>query len=255
MMAQRIPGTALLALLALAVACSGDRTTGTSTGPGLSADRSGTRGSGDRKHNDGRNDNQNNNQNRNDDQDQNPQNPNRNENENDQNDEQEFVAQLMPLNGNVMGGGAVGEAELKIEHGVLTVKIEAEGLAPSIVHMQHIHALHACPTPAADTNHDGIIDFVEGLPFYGAVIVPLDSDISNGGTVDVYPTADANGRIRYEASASVATLEAALGGPLDLANRAIVLHGVVGPLPGTVSPANPAALPVACGPVMAQQEH
>ncbi len=241
MMAHRIPSAALLALVALFLACSGDRTPGTPTSPGLSADRSGARGNADRKQGD---QNQNPNDDQNDDRNRN-QNPNRNDNENDDNNEQEFVAQLMPLNGSV-GGGAMGEAELKVEHGTLTVRVETRGLAPLIVHMQHIHALHACPTAAADVNHDGIIDFAEGLPFYGAVLVPLDNDISNG-TAQVYPTADAEGRIRYEASAPVATLEAALGQPLDLAHRAIVIHGVTGPLPGTVSPANPAALPVACG--------
>lgn len=231
MKAQRIPGTALLALVALVLACSSDRTTGSTIPSGLSADRGARQGNGngDRKQGDHQN-----------------QNENQNENDN----EQEFVAQLMPLNAGANGGSSVvGEAELKIEHGMLTVRLETRGLAPLIVHMQHIHALHACPTSAADVNHDGIIDFTEGLPFYGAVLVPLDNDISNG-TAQTYPTADAQGRIRYEASAPLSTLEAALGQPLDLAHRSIVVHGVTGPLPGTVSPANPAALPVACGPVM-----
>ena len=117
------------------------------------------------------------------------------------------------------------------------VTLETKGLAPSITHMQHIHALSACPTPAADANGDGIVDFAEGLPFYGPVIVPLDADISNT-TAAGYPVADAEGRVSYSASTPVATLEAALGGPLDLANRTIVVHGVVGPVPSTVTPSN-----------------
>ncbi|HEX9107407.1 MAG TPA: hypothetical protein VF832_09265 [Longimicrobiales bacterium] len=244
MMAPRIPETARLALLALALAaCSGDRSTASlPAGPRLDSDHSGQQGNSGRRRNgdDGQNEHQNQNQNQNDD---------RNNNQNQQENEQEFTAQLSPLNSSVAGGGATGEAEFRIENGMLTVTVEVEGVAPSIVHMQHIHALHACPTMAADANHDGIVDFVEGLPSYGPVLVPLDDDISNA-TAQVYPTADGKGRIRYQASTPLATLQAALGGPLDLANRSVVIHGVVGPLPTTVTPANPAALPIACGPIV-----
>lgn len=47
----------------------------------------------------------------------------------------EFGADLASLN----GSGANGEAELKLENGVLEAEIESEGLAPELGHLQHIH--------------------------------------------------------------------------------------------------------------------
>lgn len=157
-----------------------------------------------------------------------------------------YIARLAPLNASTTGRAVTGLATLTVRDGILTVTVETKGLAPSLTHMQHIHALPSCPTAAADANGDGIVDFTEGLPFYGPVKVPLDADISNTIAAG-YPVADSDGQISYAASTPVATLEAALGGPLDLADRTIVVHGVAGPLPSSVSPANPAALPVACG--------
>lgn len=157
-----------------------------------------------------------------------------------------YIAHLRPLNAHVTARAVTGVAELEVEGGVLTVHVEAKGLSPSATHFQHIHALERCPTAAADANGDHVVAFGEGAPFYGPVLIPLDDDISNG-TSDTYPMSDAEGRISYSASTDVATLEAALGGPLDLEHRTIVIHGVPGPLPPTVAPPNPAALPVACG--------
>ncbi len=157
-----------------------------------------------------------------------------------------YIARLKPLNAQVTDRAVSGLATLTVENGVLTVSVQAKGLSASTTHLQHIHALADCPKAGDDGNADHIIAFGEGLPFYGPVLVPLDDDISNG-TAETYPMSDAGGRISYSASADVATLEGALGGPLELEHRTVVIHGVPGPLPASVVPANPAALPVACG--------
>ncbi len=126
--------------------------------------------------------------------------------------------------------------------------MDARGLA-SGTHAQHIHAGTACPTRANDTNGDRIVDLVEGVPVYGAVLISLDADLANlaGGT---FPEASGRkGFLDYDALSSVAALEAAIGGPLHIETRHVVLHGVAADtnLPGTVQPPNPALLPVACG--------
>ena len=95
----------------------------------------------------------------------------------------------------------------------------------------------------------------EGLPYYGPILVPLDGDISNATSeVPSFPFGSGDrGTYHYEASALVATLQAAIGEPLDLAARHVVVHGVdlATPLPATVQslPGLPAqvTLPLACG--------
>ena len=152
--------------------------------------------------------------------------------------------------------------------GTLTAEVDARGLAvdsPLGIHAQHIHAGSACPTRGDDTNRDRIVDVIEGVPVYGAILVPLDGNLSDlGSQVETFPSAtSSNGRsafgeIDYEATASVMALEEALaaagfGDDLALDTRHVVLHGVaastdlpesvqsLGGLPSQVT------LPVACG--------
>ena len=85
-------------------------------------------------------------------------------------------AQLSELN----NSGAFGTATAtvrnqKIQH----IEVHAEGLTPDAPHAQHIHygqqALNECPTLALDTNSDGRINTVEGIPAYGPVVVSLNT--------------------------------------------------------------------------------
>jgi hypothetical protein len=182
-----------------------------------------------------------------------------------------YVADLRPLNANVQNnldpdaatpyGVASGKALFQVLNGTLTAIVDAtgtepaEGPAPDGIHPQHIHAADRCPTAAADVNGDGIVDVIEGLPFYGPILVPLDGDISN--TTSEIPTfpfgMGDKGIFHYEASTSLSTLEAALNEPIDLASRHVVIHGVdlATPLPESVQslPGLPAqvTLPIACG--------
>lgn len=182
-----------------------------------------------------------------------------------------YVAELRPLNAGVQNnldpdpstpyGVASGKALFRVVNGMLTAIVDAtgtepaEGAFPDGTHPQHIHAADRCPNSSADTNGDGIVDVIEGLPFYGPILVPLDGDISN--TTSEIPTfpfgAGERGTFHYEASTSLSTLETALNEPINLASRHVVIHGVdlATPLPASVQslPGLPAqvTLPVACG--------
>lgn len=152
------------------------------------------------------------------------------------------------------GSGVSGSAELYLVGDQLTVTVNATGLEPNMVHPQHIHGFtenkrnSKCPTSAADTNDDGLIDLVEGLPSYGGVLLELYVP------VDEFPVADANGALTYERTFTLGETEFTEEGELisesdlsPLQNRTIVLHGM------TVDGEYIATLPVACGQIMPAQ--
>lgn len=152
------------------------------------------------------------------------------------------------------GGPAHGKAYFRIEGGTLTATVEMNGVEPMMIHPQHIHAADRCPPASADTNGDGFIDVIEGVPFYGPILVPLDGDISN--TVSepaTFPNPGSDTEYFYSEQTSLDALTTAIGGPLNLAERHVVVHGVDPdtPLPPSVKSLGglPAylTLPVACG--------
>ncbi len=144
------------------------------------------------------------------------------------------------------------------------VSVEAGGLAVEITHAQHIHAAGECPTMADDANGDGFLDVVEGLPSYGGILIPLDSDLDNQEAGE-FPTADATGVVDYRGTNTLTgLLEGIRGDDADIfveldenemvvpETRTVVLHGVAlgTSLPESVAsigglPAD-ATLPVAC---------
>ncbi len=178
---------------------------------------------------------------------------------------------LADVNGMNDGPGiqlATGKATFSRTGDLFTAETAGLNMAPSIMHAQHVHAGAVCPPPYADTNNDGFIDVVEGLPYYGAILIPLDSDLSTQ-PAGAFPTASSTGSIGYIASTSYQTLlddlqapdpnpgdavvKLGAGKPLDLFNRTVVFHGVAPgtPLPNTVQSIGglppQATLPVACG--------
>jgi len=85
-------------------------------------------------------------------------------------------AELTELNGSGASGTATAVVKnQKIEH----IEVHAEGLTPDAPHAQHIHygndALNECPTLALDSNRDGRVNTVEGIPAYGPVVVSLNT--------------------------------------------------------------------------------
>lgn len=174
-------------------------------------------------------------------------------------------AELTPLNAEAAGGEAGGTATITASGDTLTIRIDATGTPPGIMHLQHFHgfgegdATSACPTGDADTNGDGIIDLIETEPGAGITMVPFHADpVSMAIVADSYPMADDDGAYTYEQSVSLSALEDAFGEAfpgqtLDFERRVIFLHGVTEDteLPDSVQslgdvPAH-VTLPIACG--------
>lgn len=182
-----------------------------------------------------------------------------------------YEADLTALNATGGIEAAEGTARLTIADGRFTARVTASSVKPGALHVQHIHATAECPPPSADTNGDGYIDVIEGVPFYGEILVPLDGDLSAQAAGAMgFPAANAEGQVDYTQSTSLDALLADLraedpnpddaitrlgeGEDLGLEGRHVVVHGVspdmelpstvqtIGELPPQVS------LPVACGP-------
>lgn len=179
-----------------------------------------------------------------------------------------YRADLQPLNAHVGYRPVTGTATFQLVNGQFVALDHATGMQPGMIHPQHIHAAAQCPPPSADVNHDGFIDVIEGVPFYGAILVPLDSDLTNQAA-GAFPTVtNQGGALHYHETAPAAALLADLNAPdpdptdavvklegaaLDLAGRHVVLHGVAldTPLPSSVASLGglppQLTLPVACG--------
>ena len=85
-------------------------------------------------------------------------------------------ATLTELNGSGASGTATAVVRnQRIQH----IEVHAEGLTPDAPHAQHIHygeqALNECPTIALDSNGDGRVNTLEGVPAYGPVVVSLNT--------------------------------------------------------------------------------
>jgi hypothetical protein len=105
------------------------------------------------------------------------------------------------------GGSQVkGDVDIEVKGRKVEVEVEAWGLAPNLVHAQHIHGIAAdeCPGPERrdDLKADGLISTLEGVPDYGGIAVSLttkgDTSPNSGLAVDRFPVADKQGRLDYE---------------------------------------------------------
>jgi hypothetical protein len=183
-----------------------------------------------------------------------------------------YIAKLAPLNVSVTGSEASAEAKFTIANDKLTIVVDATGLPPGIAHLQHFHGFAAagkdatCPTAAADTNHDGIIDLIETEPMSGTTMVPFHDDpVSMQIPSDTYPVASAKGAYHYEKTVPLNALQEAFakafgGQDLALDRRVVFIHGVLDTtkFPATVAslgkiPAQ-VTLPIACGKIEKVQQ-
>jgi hypothetical protein len=148
--------------------------------------------------------------------------------------------------------------------------MDLAGTPAQITHLQHIHSADACPTAGQDANGDGFIDVLEGIPSYGAILVPLDGNLntqSDGAMTN--PRSNEAGAYRYTRRATLSRMLSDLQAPdtapddpivklqegelLNLEGRTVIIHGVpasanlpatIGTIPGL---APDATLPIACG--------
>lgn len=175
-----------------------------------------------------------------------------------------YQANLQALN----GSGASGTLMLTLNGSDATITEHTTGLAATFggkpyPHVQHIHinGMGTCPTPAADTNGDGVVNTTEGAPSYG----PIGTTLSTSG-----PTTPASGTVLTIAPSGAGfdysrtiTLDAATLASIQANTGVIVVHGLD---PATLSakaqaeksdlvPALPLAAtsPTLCGALVASQ--
>lgn len=118
----------------------------------------------------------------------------------------DVAAELNPVphKSSVVGGSHVtGNVHIDVDGRKVQVNLVARGLAPNLVHAQHIHGLgeSECPEPG-DRNDRGFINTTDGIGDYGPIQVSLttrgDTSPASGLAVDRFPVANDNGVVRYE---------------------------------------------------------
>ena len=177
-----------------------------------------------------------------------------------------WVAQLQAINGKAWKTRAHGEVRFTAHADSLTIHVHMESMPPEIEHWQHFHGFpdghqSVCPTIAADTSHDGLIDILETSPAAGTTMVPFNADpVGMDIPTHTYPHAGNTGSYDYTKTVSLSALQRAFGGvytggQIDLSRRVAMVHGVPESitLPATVSSLRPIpsrmTLPLACGPI------
>jgi hypothetical protein len=181
-----------------------------------------------------------------------------------------YQVDLRPLNSSV-AGNVTGHFTIEIDNDDLfMVEGKVEGASAGVRHLQVLHTNGPCPEASADTNADGIIDVQEGMRSYGAMLIPLDSDLNSQIDGSNYgPLSNSSGRYRYQQSASLrrmladlrdddqdtsdAVIKLSTREELNLEGRTVVIYGISARqnLPESVASMGTLSayeiLPVACG--------
>lgn len=148
-----------------------------------------------------------------------------------------YVAEIKPVNADVINSSVTGTAELIEEGDTLKISIQATGTPPNMMHWSHFHGFTdgkkgRVPTMADDTNGDGIIDLPELYAVAGQTMVPFD-DAPHDMHIphDNYPSSDENGNWTYEFEVPIGKLKAKFkekfgSEDLQLETRTVLIHGV-----------------------------
>jgi hypothetical protein len=127
--------------------------------------------------------------------------------------------------------GVYGKAHVTVKGKKLDVSLHAYGLLRKAPHAVHIHygeqALHECPTLRDDSNKDGRLATLEGVPKYGPVAVSLttkgDTSPASALAVDRFKTAP-KGKLHYHRH-GIKTSKSVAQGIRD-GDAVVVVHGV-----------------------------
>lgn len=140
---------------------------------------------------------------------------------------QTYTASLNQIN----NSGGSGMIKVWVNGDQATVTESWSGLAAKFgngayPHVQHIHvgAKGSCPTASADKNGDGIVDTVEGAPFYGKIGTTLSTSgstaASEGTNIKVAPAGSSTSYHR------TFTLNSATAQALKNNTAVVVVHGL-----------------------------
>lgn len=135
--------------------------------------------------------------------------------------------------GELNGSGASGDTTITVSDDgeTMTVEVNASGLNLDGPHAMHIHgivdgddvAASSCPTMDLDSDGDGVLTVVEGVPAYGSVQVSLttegDTSPDSALAVERYPAGTA---VDY----SRATIDIPDALKPNLAKLHVVVHGI-----------------------------
>ncbi|NVM93901.1 hypothetical protein [Arthrobacter wenxiniae] len=133
--------------------------------------------------------------------------------------------------GAINGSNATGSVMISLTGDQATVTENVSGLAATFngapyPHVQHIHigGQGVCPTPAADTNKDGVISTTEGGPSYGKIGTTLSTsgDTSDKAALDL-KVAGMGASYSYQRSF---TMNAATIAALKAGTGVVVVHGL-----------------------------
>lgn len=103
----------------------------------------------------------------------------------------------------INGSGASGVATLSLSGRSLRIHIQATGLGSGGAHLGHVHGLTGdngraiasrCPAAAQDTDGDGFLELLEGVPVYGPILIDMmNVDPDMDGNVDFTTTVQLSG--------------------------------------------------------------
>ncbi|AUJ30774.1 hypothetical protein [Liquorilactobacillus hordei] len=148
-----------------------------------------------------------------------------------------YIAEIVPLNSEVIGTKAHGKAVFIEEGDHLNIKIDMFDTPANMQHWEHFHGfpngeIAQIATKEQDVNHDGFVDLPETEAVSGTTMVPFDNaphhmHIPN----DNYPISDDKGYFSYEINVPLNELQKKFKevfgtDDLELDKRVIYVHGV-----------------------------
>lgn len=114
-----------------------------------------------------------------------------------------YLAKFKTLNPQI-SGILSGSATIYLNEKEVKAFVRLFAGSPNTGHMQNVFIGDRCPDLQDDLNYDGFIDIQEAFKVVGAIIIPLDGDISTQkGDADIFPLANESGSYSYDKEAKL----------------------------------------------------